>query len=390
MNNKTLFASLLAVVLFVSCVPQSIAIPTVPLPASSTSTPEMIPTSTMDISSTQTAEAQMAKLIEPYQISMSEDLRALNRTLGESIVETLWFTQTAKWWSSRDNNTAKRILKLGMDPGLGVLDLHAQGITGKGITLAIIDQPMMLDHPEFEGKVVKYHEIGTDLPAVSMHGPAVTSLLVGENIGTAPDARVYFVGVPSWLEDAQYYADALDWIIEENERLPEESKIRVVSVSTMPSGMWALLHKNNDAWDAAYKRAMVAGILVLDCTYEQGITLQCTYDLNDPDNVAKCIPNWKGPINPPHPRINIPTRRTTAIERGGDPVFSYQYTGTGGPSWTVPYLSGVLAMGWQVNPDLTSTQLLDMVYASAYVTNSNMKVIDPQAFIDMVKRTVNE
>jgi serine protease AprX len=389
MHHKILFVGGLIAMLLTSCASPTATTTKAPSTVSPTSTHIVLPTNTSDIASTQSAATQIAQVIEPYQFNRSNDLRPLQRTLGEEVIQTLWFNQTAEWWSAENKETAKIILKLGMNPGLGVRDLHDQGITGKGVTVAIIDQPMRLDHPEFEDKVVKYHVIGTDT-TWSMHGPAVTSLLVGENIGTAPDASVYFVGVPSWLDDAQYYADALDWIIAENKKLPEGNKIRVVSVSTMPSGLWALLHKNQDAWDAAYKRATDAGLLVLDCTYEQGITVPCTYDLYDPDNVSKCIPNWSGPINPPHPRINIPTRRTTAVQNELDPVFSYQYTGIGGLSWTVPYLSGVLAMGWQINPQLTSDQLLDMIFASAYETNGPADIINPVAFIELVRQTINE
>jgi hypothetical protein len=220
-----------------------------------------------------------------------------------------------------------------------------------------------------------------------MHGPAVTSLLVGTNIGTAPDAKVYYAAVPSWLYDARYYADALDWIVAKNQELPEKDKIRVVSVSSELAGIWSQ-YINQEAWDAAYLRATRAGLLVLDCTYEHGYTVPCDYDLNDPDNVAKCIPMWGGPLDSPHQRINVPiSHRTTATERVHEPVFSYQYDGPGGLSWTTPYLAGVLAMGWQVNPDLTSTRLMDMMYASAYKTDKNMIVIDPRAFIDLVKST---
>ena len=85
--------------------------------------------------------------------------------------------------------------------------------------------------------------------------------------------------------------------------------------------------------------------MVLDCTYEQGITVPCTFDLNDPDNVAKCIPNWTGPTDSPNERINIPTNRTNLTEEGnnGALIFSYEFSGDGGLSWTVPYLTGGLA-----------------------------------------------
>jgi serine protease AprX len=391
MKNKTFITRLLMAIIVTSCASPFKTTITPPIVVS-TQTSMPVSTNTNSLFLTQIAETQVAKLIEPYQYEQSEDLTPLGHTLGESVIETLWFTQSARWWSTQDKQTAQNILQLGMNPGLGIRELHAEGITGKGVTVAIIDQNMILNHPEFRGKILKYYDMGTNQPANmgSMHGPAVTSLLVGENIGTAPDAKIYYVAVPSWLLDAQYYADALDWIVAENEKLPKENKIRVVSVSSIPSGIDTEYTKNNDAWDAAYKRATDAGILVLDCTYEHGYTVPCTYDLNDPDNVAKCIPNWGGPTDSPHKRINIPTRRTTALERDESPIFSYQYTGIGGISWTVPYLSGVLAMGWQINPDLTNSQLLDMLYASAYVTNRNMKVIDPWAFIEIVGSTTNK
>jgi subtilisin family serine protease len=395
---KILIASLLVATLLSSCTSSVETNPTVPATISPTAmhTATPSPTHTPNVSLTQIEETKIAELLFPYQSTQSNDLSALNRILGESTIKTLWFTQNARWWSSKDKQTAQEILNLGMNPGLGVRELHAEGITGKGVTVAIIDQNLDLDHPEFQGKIVKYYDVGTNTAsnAGSLHGDAVTSLLVGENIGTAPDSKVYYVAAPSWLEDAQYYADALDWIIKENEKLPEEDKIRVVSVSTMPSGIWALLHKNNEAWDAAYQRATDAGILVLDCTYEQGITLACTYDVHDPDNPTKCIPNWGlGPINAPHKRINIPTSRTTATEEKGY-AFSYQFTGIGGISWTVPYLAGIFAMGWQVNPDLTSEQLLHLMYVSAYEVNykteGTVMIINPRAFIEMVYLTINK
>ncbi len=175
----------------------------------------------------------------------------------------------------------------------------------------------------------------------------------------------------------------------ENEKLSQDQKIRVVSVSSIPSGMWSE-YKNQEAWEAAYERAMKAGILVLDCTYEHGYTNPCTLDMYDPNNVTKCIPQWDGPINAPHKRIYVPmSHRSMAIEND-DLIFSYQYVGQGGVSWTVPYLSGVLAMGWQVNPTLTSSELLELVYASAYVTEENHAIINPQAFIELVRLTIHE
>ena len=389
MKKIMLRSSLLMVIILASCTPAATSIPSTFTP---TLTLYSISAATIPGLHSEVPQTQDGLIIEPYLDVRNKDLSTLNISLSESLIETLWFDQTTIW-SERDKPVAQNILKLGMNPGMGVHDLHAEGITGKGVTVAIIDQPVLLDHSEFQGKIVKYHDVGTDTPegSGSMHGPAVTSLLVGEYVGTAPNARVYYVAVPSWFLDGQYYADALDWIIAENEKLPAEGKIRAVSVSAAPSGLWSPFTKNQDAWSKARQRAENAGMLVLDCTLEYGITSPCQYDLNDPDNVAKCTPNWLGPKDSPHKRIFIPTsHRTSATEGFDKAIFSYQYTGWGGLSWSTPYLTGVLAMGWQINPSLTGSQLLKILYSTAYVNKDKLSIVDPKAFIDGVRLTISD
>src|SRR5262249_33985137 len=147
------------------------------------------------------------------------------------------------------------------NPGLGVHKLHAQGITGKGVKVAIIDQPLFQDHPEFAKKIVAYHDVGCE-SETSMHGPAVASLLVGSQCGTAPGARLYYVAAPSWTGDSAFQAKALDWIVGENAKLSAGDKIRVVSVSAAPSGKGSPFKKNQEMWDTAVVRAEQAGLLV--------------------------------------------------------------------------------------------------------------------------------
>jgi len=219
-----------------------------------------------------------------------------------------------------------------------------------------------------------------------MHGPAVASLLVGEQIGTAPGARLYFVAAPSWTLDAQYQADALDWLVQQNAALPTADKIRVVSVSAAPSGPGTYFTQNSEAWDDAYQRAMDAGILVLDCTVHHGLTAPCYLDLADPDNPARCTPGWPGvAYQPPGERIHVPTSRRTEAEEYEEGQYGYQYTGRGGSSWSVPYLAGVLALGWQVRPELTAAELLQLIFETAYLRADGARIIAPPAFVEAVE-----
>ena len=108
---------------------------------------------------------------------------------------------------------AAALLEACKDPGLGVRSLQARGITGKGVNVAIIDQPLLTDHPELASRIAAYCDTGCEGQTTSMHGPAVASLLAGKTIGVAPDVSIYYAAWPSWLEDSRYAADALDWVL---------------------------------------------------------------------------------------------------------------------------------------------------------------------------------
>lgn len=348
------------------------------------------------IGTTTVTPTQLIEVTETVPFELYQDVRdihfSINVKLDYSLLESLWFNESTIW-PDQDRDMAHDIMERGKNPGLGIRKLHDQGITGKGINVAIIDQNMQVDHPEFQGKIVEYFDVGTNRPfnEGSMHGPGVTSLLVGESIGTAPGANVYYVAAPSWTADAQYQADALNWIVDENDKLPAGDKIRVVSISAAPSGPGSPFTKNNDAWDIAYQRATEAGILVLDLTSNHGITAPCHLDLFDPDNITKCTPGFPGLEKPLLTnRIYIPTSYRTTAEEYSKGNFSYQYTGRAGLSWSIPYLTGVLALGWQIRPDLSGSQLVNIIFDTAYITDSGLKIINPGAFIDMVRRNKSQ
>ena len=46
----------------------------------------------------------------------------------------------------------------GKNPGLGIRALHGQGITGEGVSVAIIDEAIFLEPPEFSDRIVDYYE----------------------------------------------------------------------------------------------------------------------------------------------------------------------------------------------------------------------------------------
>lgn len=88
----------------------------------------------------------------------------------------------------------QRLLELGKDPGLGLRKVHEQGITGKGVGIAIIDQTLLVEHREYADRLRLYHEYHTAAKeGASAHGPAVASIALGETVGVAPEALLYFI-----------------------------------------------------------------------------------------------------------------------------------------------------------------------------------------------------
>jgi subtilisin family serine protease len=330
------------------------------------------------------------KSVNEYDDVRWKNLSKLDLSARRGLVNTLTFNQKTVWPEQAKmppGSDPNKILTDALNPGLGIRKLHQQGITGRGVNVAIIDQPTYLVHPEFAGKIVAYHDTCCETDESSMHGPLVASLLVGTNCGTAPDARVYYAAAPSWKMDAAYYAKGLDWIIAQNETLPEEDKIRVVSVSAAPNqSSWA----NRQMWDRACDRAETYGITVLDCTNSRrGFIGRCWYNARIPESVAQCNP-WAPPNtefrpDPTDISILVPSSPRTAAEDGDVP--GYQYAGRGGLSRAIPYCAGVLAMGWQVNPDLSPEQMRALLFESAYTKQNGAKIINPKKFIHLVKRT---
>jgi len=335
--------------------------------------------------------AREIESVEPYTDVRWKDLSKLDLSTRKRLIATLTFNKKTVWPEQEKipiGSNPNKILTDALNPGLGVRKLHQQGITGKGVNVAIIDQPVYLVHPEFAGKIVAYHDTGCQTDESSMHGPLATSLLVGANCGTAPDARVYYAAAPSWKADAAYYAKGLDWIIAQNKKLPSSKKIRVVSVSAAPNqSSWA----NRQMWDSACSRAKADGIMVLDCTNDsvRGFIGKCWYNAKDPENIAKCNP-W----DPPNREyrgdhtdntILVPASPRTAAEEGDTP--GYQYAGRGGLSRAIPYAAGMLAMGWQVNPELSPDQMRELLFKSAFMKKNGAKIIYPKKFIRLVRRT---
>lgn len=92
-----------------------------------------------------------------------------------------------------------------------------RGYTGKGAVVAVIDSGFNVSHPELSGKVIgqmRVRDGSTDVTSASnMHGTAVASVIAGNTVGVAPDARLLILNaaMDNGTNGAGLVAEAIDY-----------------------------------------------------------------------------------------------------------------------------------------------------------------------------------
>jgi hypothetical protein len=312
---------------------------------------------------------------DPFQVDLRGfDLSALD--LRDSLADLLQADFDDRTvWPPAERMPAdfywQRIMELGRNPGLGVRSLHERGITGQGVGIAIIDLPMLVDHQEYADQIRLYEEINIVSGAESqMHGPAVASIAVGQSVGVAPDADLYYIATwPGTFDqgefsyDFSYLAQAVRRILEVDQALPARHKIRAISISVG----WEPDQAGYDEITAAVEEAKAEGMLVLGGSMEEtfGYELQGLGrdPLANPDAFESYEPGWRwaegfysGESVSDHLLVPMDAR-TTASPGGNDEYVFYRW---GGLSWAIPYVTGVYTLACQVDPDITPDRFWEL------------------------------
>jgi len=337
-------------------------------------------------------------------ISEFKDLRGLDLSKKdlkivptEILITTNFDTKTI--WPKRDklpiNFNPEKIIMEAKNPGLGIKELHKRGINGHGVKVAIIDQTLssengvIMPHVEYFSRIVDYKEYGgADKEQISMHGPAVTSLLVGKTCGVAPEVDLIYRSTPSG-RNFNYKADALLNIIEFNKTLSSKNKIRIVSCSI------GYMEKNSEIglrrWIGTIKYAENENILIVDVGKRTGVNYiggGAGGDKNDINNYDVALffsSDYKNKeVNKIKEEIIIPSDYRTMASNAG--YREYVYNGKGGMSWSVPYLTGLFALAFQINPNLTKKKIADAINKTVSINKKGFKIINPIGFIKSVQK----
>jgi hypothetical protein len=317
------------------------------------------------------------------------------------------FDSKTKWPSDIPKEFDRQtIMEYGKNPGLNLRKLHEKGITGKGVSMAIIDSTLLVDHEEYKDRLKFYEEIHNNEESdATMHGAAVSSIAVGKTVGAAPEADLYYIAethgeftVNGFQYDFKYLAKSIDRIIEINKTLPQEKKIRAISMSIG----WKKKKKGFKEVDSAVKRAKDEGILVVSTSFNKyyGVSFWGLgrESMKNPEDFKSYEPGlwWKDTFFKDYKRFNIEKNfmvpmdsRCTASPTGNSDYVFYR---EGGFSWSVPYIAALYTLCCQVNPNITPDEFLKAVVDTGDVVKIEKegkkynlgKIVNPEKLIEKV------
>jgi len=327
------------------------------------------------------------------------------------------FDMQTKWPETMPEEfDPQAVMDMARTPGLEINMLHEQGITGKGIAIAIIDQPLLLEHNEYKDRIKAYEVIGYagDYTA-SMHGSLMTSIAAGKDCGVAPESDIYYFcgnvwneagDKQSWLE----YASAVDRVLAINTTLPEPNKIRVISISAS----WKPEDIGFAEIEAAVQTARAQGILVLNCNlFMESSYSMCFQGLDRSPVESKetvesySVVAWEQWLSmegggygtfyeeqfishPPKEILLVPMNSVLgAAPTGTD---DYTFYRVGGWSSAEPYLAGIYALACQTDPEITPEQFWSAALSTGDVrevdvkgTTYTGKMINPVKLIESLR-----
>lgn len=391
---------------------------------------------TFEIGIERKPEPQRLADLEPIQelpqytpgLRSKPSLRGLNLTALdlsgelEMLLNSSFDTNTMWPESLPEGFDPEEILELSKDPGLNLRSVHEKGITGQGVGAAIIDYTLLVEHDEYKDQLRMYREVNHSNERAEFHGSSMASILAGAQIGVAPDADLYFVGVRNFdpgkkdiIHNQTHTAQALRGLINLNETLPESDKIRVISISQW----WSPHTKGYREMVKAVEEARAAGIFVISCNLWQynsrfhihGLEREAMSPVDDFDSYRPAQwEHWLTAVNrnghgdyyqreydklEEKQILLVPSAATTVAGAGG--IDDYIFVPEVNWSNTIPYVAGLYVLACQVKPDITPELFWDAAYQTGFPgqvrdgggQSFDARMVNPEALIDVLDRKID-
>jgi len=269
---------------------------------------------------------------------------------------------------------------------------HVSGWTGKGVTIAIIDDGIDHDHAAFgsstrfpNSKIIGGYDFGDydkdpTIDCVSQsHGTAVAGVAIGNGggiTGTAPDADLVFLKIQKASSCGQSWLDgdiigAIDWVITNRDTYGIKvlsmslgtgttysspcagSIIADALVAAKSAGLVVVAASGNEAAvnglsDPACHPDVVSVGAVYDAALGYAGFSVCTDSSTRADQVA-CYSNSAAFLD-----ILAPSHCATTAQAGGGIMTCF-----GGTSASTPYVAGVVATFFEKDPFLSRTSAIN-------------------------------
>lgn len=266
---------------------------------------------------------------------------------------------------------------------LGVDILHKLGLTGKGVSVGVIDTGLV-DHNEFKGKVVQYMDFSPS-PSKKFvdtlgHGSHVSGLIVGGNysglqIGMVPDAKLVVAKViepisaegskqiiQARLETfASRVLSAMQWMIDPDGNAKTNDFPQIINNSW---GFPTAAPRSRNFFENALSRWRELGIIPVFAAGNEGADGINTiaYPANSTQVIT--IGATRDGVRAPFSSIGSNQLKKPDFMTPGYRLFSIKKTWSGvnygrlsGTSMAAPLISGLIAMLKQIDPFIEFSEI---------------------------------
>lgn len=295
----------------------------------------------------------------------------------------------------------QEFLEYRKNPGLGIRQLHKQGIDGRGRNVAIIHDFRLCDHLEYHNQLKSYEELHIDENSGRIGFLSeLTSALVGKTCGVAPKANVYYYAVDGTDRKKVYYAEAIKKVCELHKKLISEGKTGIDVILTR-SGLFFEGYISDNGYIEALQAAIEATKLGIWCYSaparfvehpewrEEAVYCKIGGDVDNPDDYVIKEDSWRCEAVKCEKdeffrnSLNFPGGGKTVAQNVsmGDYVFDHC-----GGGYTIAYAVGLYLLAKGVKPDLTAEEYWRLGIETGDFRKGIGTIINPRRLIDALRK----
>lgn len=270
----------------------------------------------------------------------------------------------------------------------GLAQLHTQGVTGKGSTIAVIDSGLA-NHGDFQNRIKFFKDFSNKQTKNAIdplgHGTHVAGIAAGDGKevdGIAPGAELVGLRIKSPLQAIQ----AIEWAVENKDKYD-------IDVLNLSLGVDANLPNRQDPFAQAAQKAVDAGIITVVASGNECFTTHCQGSISTPGILPAAITvgafddagtagldddrMWGRSSNGPtaHDKVakpdlvaqgvNVFGPSSTGSLLGKSRTRWEKYHSDQGSSMATPMVSGSAALLLQVDPTLTQQEIKELLTSTA-------------------------